>query len=180
MLALSPSTLLAACATLSIAAAHPPACDGILKHSAQDVVQALNLTANVEKGYYVQTFVDPATVPGGNRSYSTAIYYLLEGAVGPSVWHEVIDAAEVWHHYAGAPLRLDLSWNNGTATRHRVLGKDIFEDQAPQIAIAKGEWQRAESLGLWTLVGTTVAPGFEADADSYALAAPGWQPNDGT
>jgi predicted cupin superfamily sugar epimerase len=132
--------------------------DSIETRSAQEVIQKLNLTANVEKGWFIQTYEDPGTVDG--RSYSTAIYYLLEGSVGASYWHKV-DATELWHYYAGAPLRLDLSWNNGTATEHRVLGNDIFKDQAPQIAIAKNQWQRAKSLGRWTLVGTTVAPGFD-------------------
>lgn len=64
--------------------------------SAQDVIRKLNLVPNVEKGYYIQTFVDPGTI--NNRSYSTAIYYLLEGNVGASIWHKV-DTVEVWHHY---------------------------------------------------------------------------------
>ncbi|KAF2739584.1 hypothetical protein EJ04DRAFT_508848 [Polyplosphaeria fusca] len=144
------------------------------RHSAQEVINKLNLTANVEKGWFVETFADPDRF--NNRTYSTAIYYLLEGREGASYWHKV-DAVEVWHHYAGAPLRLDLSYNNGTATRHRVLGDDIFKDQRPQVVIDKNEWQRAQSLGDWTLVGTTVAPGFTADG--FELAAPDWQPNDG-
>lgn len=126
--------------------------------SAQEVIQTLNLTANVEKGWFIETYEDPRTVNG--RSYSTAIYYLLEGSVGASYWHK-LDATEVWHYYAGAPLRLDLSWNNGTATEQRVLGNNVFKNQAPQIVINKNQWQRAKSLGSWTLVGTTVAPGFD-------------------
>jgi predicted cupin superfamily sugar epimerase len=160
------SRLLAAAAITSITAASPK-CEGTQTRSAQDVIQALNLTANVEKGYYIQTYEDPGLI--GNRSYSTAIYYLLEGSVGASYWHKV-DATEVmhsmclmskilctdvgakvWHHYAGAPLRLELSWNNGSETRSRILGDDIFEGQSPQVAIEKQQWQRARSLGEWTL-----------------------------
>ncbi|PSN74155.1 DUF985 domain protein [Corynespora cassiicola Philippines] len=143
--------------------------------SAQEIIDKLNLTANVEKGWYIETFEDPGRY--GNRSYSTAIYYLLEGAVGPSIWHTV-DSVEVWHHYAGAPLRLDLSYNNGTPTVSKTLGKDLFDNQAPQIVIDGGRWQRAESLGQWTLVGTTVAPGF--DENGFELADPDWEPNDGS
>ncbi|KAF2108379.1 cupin superfamily protein [Lophiotrema nucula] len=143
-------------------------------HSAQEVIQKLNLTANPEKGYYIQTYEDPGEYNG--RSYSTAIYYLLEGRVGASYWHKV-DATEVWHHYAGSPLRLDLSWNNGTSTQHRVLGDDIFSAQRPQVVIEKQLWQRAQSLGEWTLVGTTVAPGFSEAG--YEIASPDWEPNDG-
>ncbi|KAF2649532.1 hypothetical protein K491DRAFT_698012 [Lophiostoma macrostomum CBS 122681] len=166
--------LLVAAVIVSITAASPT-CDDIQTRSAQDVIQALNLTANVEKGYYVQTYEDPGTI--GNRSYSTAIYYLLEGSVGASYWHK-LDATEVWHHYTGAPLRIDLSWNNGSETRHRILGSDIFKGQSPQVAIEKQQWQRARSLGAWTLVGTTVAPGF--DESGFELASADWSPNVGT
>ena len=122
--------------------------------SAQDVVAQLNLTTNVEGGYYLQTFQDPALVPGTNRSFSTAIYYLLEGSTGSSLWHRV-DAAEVWHYYAGAPLTLSLSHDDGSPVKTVTLGPDVFHGQQPQYAIEKWEWQSAKSLGNWTLVGTT-------------------------
>ncbi|KAI4664545.1 uncharacterized protein J4E88_010689 [Alternaria novae-zelandiae] len=142
---------------------------------AKDVIAKLHLEPNLEKGYFRQTFQDASTI--GNRSYSTAIYYLLEGESGPSYWHRVTDAVEIWHFYAGAPLTLELSWNNGTATQEQILGSDIFRDQAPQVIIAEGQWQRATSLGNWTLVGTTVAPGFSFDG--YELPGPEFTPDDG-
>ena len=124
----------------------------IEKHTAQEVIAKLGLVPNIEKGYYVQTFQDSNTV--NNRSASTAIYYLLEGSAGPSYWHRV-DAVEIWHHYAGAPLTLSLSNDDGNPVIKHVLGPDIFNGQQPQIIIGKWEWQRATSLGDWTLVGTT-------------------------
>jgi uncharacterized protein len=125
------------------------------RRTAQEVIERLGLAPNEEKGYYVQTFQDPFVVPGlNNRSASTAIYYLLEGSEGDSVWHRV-DAAEVWHHYAGAPLVLSLSFDDGQPLRQATLGPDVFDGQMPQVAIQRGEWQSARSLGEWTLVGTT-------------------------
>jgi hypothetical protein len=62
---------------------------------AQDVIDKLELKPHPEKGYYRETFQDPGTVTG-NRSYSSAIYYFLEGKVGHAYWHRV-DAAEVWY-----------------------------------------------------------------------------------
>lgn len=121
---------------------------------AQDIIDQLNLVPNEEKGYYIQSFEDPCTIPYLNRSASTAIYYLLEGVEGESVWHRV-DAVEVWHYYAGAPLVLSLSYDDGQPLWNTTLGPDIFNNQQPQVAIQKGEWQRARSLGDWTLVGTT-------------------------
>ncbi|KAI1410529.1 cupin superfamily protein [Hypoxylon sp. FL1857] len=130
----------------------------INRRSAQEIVKKLNLIANDEKGYYVQTFEDPDTVirtsNNSTRSASTEIYYLLEGAAGSSYWHQV-DATEVWHYYAGAPLTLSLSNNTGTPTVDKLLGPDIFNNQQPQIVIPKGTWQSAQSHGEWTLVGNT-------------------------
>ncbi|KAK3938009.1 RmlC-like cupin domain-containing protein [Diplogelasinospora grovesii] len=140
--------------------------------SAQEIVKKLNLTANVEKGYFIQTFEDPYTIPCLNRSASTAIYYLLQGSDGESVWHNV-DEVEIWHHYAGAPLVLELSFNDGQPWQNVTLGPDIFNNQQPQFAIPKGQWQRARSLGAWTLVGTTVAPGFVSET----VGNPGWNPS---
>tara|TARA_R110002003_G_scaffold244_18_gene17579 strand:+ start:13967 stop:14506 length:540 start_codon:yes stop_codon:yes gene_type:complete len=126
---------------------------GILEYSAQDIVTQLGLIPNIEKGYYIQTFEDDLVVLG-NRSASTAIYYLLEGKDGQSRWHRVADV-EIWHYYAGAPLTLSLSANNGSKLEVKTLGPNIFRGQAPQIAIGRQQWQSARSLGRWTLVGTT-------------------------
>ncbi|EFW99982.1 cupin superfamily protein [Grosmannia clavigera kw1407] len=142
-------------------------------HTAKDMIAALNLAPHPEKGYYIETFRDAS--PDG-RPASTCIYYLLEGASGLSRWHRVLDAVEVWHYYAGAPLQLSLSWDDGKPVRHVVLGPDIETGQRPQIVVARGEWQHAQSLGDWTLVGCTVAPGFEFT--SFEMATPGWEPKD--
>jgi predicted cupin superfamily sugar epimerase len=145
--------------------------------TAQDIIAQLNLSPNPEKGYYLQTFEDTTTTTTSNRSASTAIYYLLEGSAGPSYWHRVTDAVEIWHFYAGSPMKLELSWNNGTATQAHILSGDIFRNQTPQVVIEKGRWQRATSLGNWTLVGTTVAPGFSEKG--YELPLPGFEVDDG-
>ncbi|ETS85559.1 hypothetical protein PFICI_03584 [Pestalotiopsis fici W106-1] len=157
---------------LSTAARSQSPSTAVDQRSAQDVVQQLQLAPNPEKGYYIQTFEDPARV--NNRSVSTAIYYLLEGSAGQSVWHRLLDAAEVWHYYAGAPLTLSLSLDDGNPVVRHVLGPDIFCNQRPQVVIPSGTWQSAHSLGSWTLVGTTVAPGFIENGT--VLADPGWQP----
>lgn len=141
------------------------------KRSAQEVITQLSLTPHPERGWYIQAFEDPEKT--NNRSASTAIYYLLEkGEI--SYWHRVLDATELWHYYLGAPLQLSLSFDDGKPVRHQILGPDIFDNQAPQIIIEKGEWQRAESLGDWTLVGCTVAPGFTYAG--FEMAAEDWEP----
>ncbi|KAI1766895.1 cupin family protein [Hypoxylon sp. FL1150] len=142
--------------------------------SAKDIIAALNLAPHPEKGYFVETFRDPQTDADG-RSHSTCIYYLLEGESGLSHWHRVHGSVEVWHHYAGAPLRLSLSRGDGrTPARDVVLGKDVLGGERPQVVVASGEWQHAVSLGDWTLVGCTVAPAFTME--KFEMAEEGWEP----
>ncbi len=145
--------LVAAVACVAVPTEDTKECGLENQYTAQDVVKQLNLTANVEKGYYIQTFEDDLKVLN-NRSASTAIYYLLEGSAGQGRWHQVFDV-EVWHYYAGAPLTLSLSYNNGSKCESTTLGPDIFHGQMPQVVIASGQFQAAQSLGAWTLVGTT-------------------------
>ena len=141
--------------------------------SAQEVIQALGLSPHPEKGYFVETFRDASATSDG-RALSTCIYYLLEGESGLSHWHRVLDAVEVWHYYAGAPLRLSLSHNDGSPVRDTVLGPDVWKGQRPQVVVQRGEWQHALSLGEWTLVGCTVAPAFTME--SFEMAEEGWEP----
>lgn len=138
---------------------------------ARALIAHLQLERHPEGGWFRQTFRD---VPEGGRGYSTAIYYLLEEG-DRSHWHKV-DAAEVWHFYAGSPLRLSLSID-GKAIVHQRLGPNILDGDSPQIIVPKGQWQSAESLGAWTLVGCTVAPGFEFEG--FEMAPPDWTPGAG-
>jgi len=132
-------------------------CSPHLKYTAQQVIDELGLEPNPEGGYYVETFRDPTLGPPGNRSINTAIYYLLEGPGVASRWHRV-DAVEIWHWYAGAPMILHTSENNGTPTQIHHLGPDVLNGARPQVVIQGGHWQQAISCGNWTLVGTTGKP----------------------
>ena len=107
------------------------------------------------------------------RAASTAIYFLL--ARGERAhWHRV-DAAEIWHWHAGAPLELDIAGPSGLRERLTV-GNDLAAGQRPQGIVPAHAWQAARSLGDWTLVGCTVAPGFEFAI--FELAPEGWEPSD--
>ena len=123
--------------------------------SAEDIVRLLELAPHPEGGFYRETFRDP-NAPGG-RAASTAIYFLLPGGA-PSRWHRV-DAAEGWHYYAGAPLELMIE-QNGTR-RSQIIGVDMNSGERPQGIVPARTWQAARSLGSWSLVGCTVAPGFD-------------------
>jgi len=136
--------------------------------TADDVIRLLGLRPHPEGGHFRETFRDSAD--DGGRSRSTAIYYLLRTGE-TSRWHRV-DAAEVWHWYAGDPLELRLHDESGLQSV--VLGPGLAEDQVPQAIVPRLCWQSARSLGAYTLIGCTVAPGFEYSG--FELAPEGWEP----
>lgn len=137
--------------------------------TARDIIDRLGLQPHPEGGWYRETW--RAEAAEGARAAGTAIYYLLD--VGDhSHWHRV-DAAEIWHWYAGAPLSLTVS-PNGHDAEAWVLGPEILAGQMPQRIVPKDWWQCATSLGGWTLVGCTVSPGFTFDG--FEMAAPDWRP----
>ena len=136
---------------------------------AAEIIRLLDLYPHPEGGHFRETFRDEIGPAG--RSHSTAIYYLL-CAGERSHWHRV-DAAEIWHHYSGAPLRLSLSADGEKVSHHR-LGTDLLAGERPQIAVPKDCWQGAESLGAWTLVGCTVAPAFQFSG--FEMAPPEFNP----
>lgn len=137
---------------------------------AQSLITRLDLMPHPEGGFYRETFRDKATDADG-RARSTAIYFLLlEGQV--SRWHAV-DAVEIWHWYAGAPLELGIAAPGQPAERLQ-LGFDADGDMAPQAIVPAGWWQQARSLGAWTLVGCTVAPGF--NFQGFVLSPDGKEP----
>lgn len=142
---------------------------------ADALIAALELRQHPEGGWYAETW--RADAPAGTRPSGSAIYFLLR-AGETSRWHRV-DAAEAWHHYAGAALELRIaapSDDVGSApivSVHR-LGSDVTAGERPQAIVPAGAWQTARSLGAWTLVGCTVSPAFEFAG--FELAPEGWEP----
>ncbi len=139
--------------------------------TAEDVIARLRLAPHPEGGWFRETFRD-VPLPDG-RAASTAIYYLL-AAGQASHWHRVTDAAEAWHFHAGAPLELGIAPHAGGHGGVVVLGTDLIGGQTPRAIVPAGDWQSARSLGAWTLVGCTVAPGFECS--KFEMAPVGWTP----
>jgi len=131
-------------------------------NDAQTIIDILDLAPHPEGGYYRETFRDEAQIDG--RAASTAIYYLLMKGQR-SHWHRV-DATEMWHWYAGAPLELSIKQADKTLSYQ--LGCDFSAGQRPQHIIPKDVWQSAETLGEWTLAGCTVAPGFQFEGFELA------------
>ena len=138
--------------------------------TAAELIKVLALQPHPEGGHYRETFRDDAEVGPQGRAASTAIYFLLQ-AGEVSRWHTV-DAVEIWHYYAGDPLEITVH-RDGARDRY-VLGADIAAGQRPQVIVPVMAWQMARPLGAWTLVGCTVAPGFEFAG--FTLAPPGFEP----
>ena len=106
-----------------------------------------------EGGLYRQTFTD---------AHSSAIYFLLL-APDVSALHR-LDATEVYHWYAGSPLRMLVLSGDERDGDGRVeeptLGPDLDAAERPQVVVPAGTWQGSSPAGAWTLVGTTMAPPF--------------------
>ncbi|HEX3506061.1 MAG TPA: cupin domain-containing protein [Xanthobacteraceae bacterium] len=138
--------------------------------TAADIIRLLDLEPHPEGGHYRQTFRDSQQI-GNGRAVSTAIYFLLARGER-SHWHRV-DAVEIWHWHAGAPLKLEISEKPGKI-ESLTLGCDLAAGERPQGVVPAHAWQAAQTLGDWTLVGCTVAPGFEFK--TFELAPRGWSP----
>lgn len=154
----------------------PSSLESIETLTAKEIISTLGLQKHPEGGFYLETFRDSlklsTRLKHSERDASTLIYYLLESG-SRSHWHRV-DVAEAWHYYAGAPLELIMSKDDGAVPEKNVLGIDLRGGQRPQLVVPADVWQTARSLGEWTLVGCTVAPGFQFEA--FELAAPDWEP----
>ena len=138
--------------------------------TAADIIRLLDLKPHPEGGHYRETFRDSRSDADG-RSRSTAIYFLLARGER-SHWHR-IDAVEVWHYYAGHALTLQIA--DDTGLRSIRLGSNLAAGEVPQAVVPPRAWQAAESNGDWTLVGCTVAPGF--DFATFELAPKDWMPS---
>ncbi|HET9254668.1 MAG TPA: cupin domain-containing protein [Pseudonocardiaceae bacterium] len=105
-----------------------------------------------EGGLFRRTYAD---------EYCSAIYFML---LAPefSAMH-ALDGVEIYHWYAGSPLRL-LLLHPGGGVEQPVLGPDLAAGETPQIVIPAGVWQGSSPLGEWALVGTTMAPPFRLPA----------------
>ena len=124
---------------------------------AEEITRLLELMPHPEGGWYRETWRDiPAD---GGRGHGTAIYFLLPGDV-ENRWHRV-NAVEIWHHLAGAPLDLEIGKDSPTAETTVHLGTDLRAGERPQGIVPAHHWQRAKSRGEWTLVSCTVSPAFQ-------------------
>jgi len=135
---------------------------------AEEVIERLGLTPHPEGGFFRETYradeaIDAGALPDrydGPRAAGTAIYFLLT-ADAFSAFHRIA-SDEVFHWYAGDPARL-LQIRPDGGLEPRLLGANLLLGELPQAVVPRGTWQALEVVegGMWSLLGTTVAPGFD-------------------
>jgi len=136
--------------------------------SSEEVIKLLNLSPlPSEGGFYNETYRDSRTVEVNfegeivKRSLSTAIYYMITPG-SFSALHK-LKQDEVYHFYMGDSAEMLLLNPNGKAETI-ILGPDLSRGEKLQVVVPAGTWQGVrlrEQSESWSLMGTTVSPGFE-------------------
>jgi uncharacterized protein len=132
----------------------------------QSLVQVYKLSPHPEGGYFKENYRSVGLIPGnvlpatfgGERNYSTAIYFLLEKG-DFSAFHK-ISSDEVWNFYAGDPLHVFVIHPDGSLEVIK-LGNNIVEEETFQAVVPSGCWFASVPTGPFSFVGCTVAPGFD-------------------
>jgi predicted cupin superfamily sugar epimerase len=144
--------------------------NGTMHPRAAELIQRLDLKPHPEGGHFREVFrsadgVNPADGRGGRPALTTIYFLLAEG--DRSRWHRV-RSDEIWHYYEGGPI--ELAWIDRDLERcEQMRLGPVDAGSEPVAVIPAGCWQAARPLGAYTLVGCSVAPGFEF-ADFHLLA----------
>jgi len=133
-----------------------------VNRDAQYWIDRLGLSPHPEGGFYRVTYTSELTISKsalpsrfqGDRSASTAIYFLLHGG-NFSAFHRIA-SDELWHFYAGNGLVVHVIDPEGNASE-LLLGEEF------QAVVKAGCWfgARVKDGAGFALVGCTVAPGFD-------------------
>lgn len=136
--------------------------------TAKELIERYNLKAHPEGGHYLQTYYSTETIPagalpgrfGGDRCFSTAIYFLLAGKQF-SAFHR-IKSDELWHFYNGVGLHIYVLHPDGKGEVLK-LGADLANGYSFQQVVPAGCWfaSRPVKEDGFSFVGCTVAPGFD-------------------
>ena len=130
--------------------------------TAEEIKRLLQLEPHpIEGGWFRRTYTAIGTVrlPRGERSQSTAIYYLLERGTFSEM--HVLDSDEIFHFYLGDPVEMLQLHPEGRSTV-LTLGPDLEAGHHVQAVVPAGVWQGMRLLGegRLALMACTVTPGF--------------------
>ncbi|HEV8129744.1 MAG TPA: cupin domain-containing protein [Acidobacteriota bacterium] len=133
-----------------------------------ELIELYQLKPHREGGFYRETYRARGVIPkkalpdrfGGQRCYSSAIYFLLPQG-SKSRLHR-IHSDEMWHFYLGDPLTIVQIHLNGKVEQV-TLGHDVKSGHTVQHVVPAGHWFGAypNTGGRFSFVGCTVAPGFD-------------------
>lgn len=139
----------------------------------EKIIEILELeTLPVEGGLFRQTYVSAESISRehlpdryvSNKSFGTAIYYLLTSDPDSFSGLHKLPTDEIWHFYLGDPVELFELHPDGSS-QHLLLGQDIMNGQMVQHVVPAGVWQgsRLISGGEFALLGNTMAPGYSPE-----------------
>ncbi len=121
-----------------------------------------------EGGWYKETYRSEEVIlkehlPNrfeGERSFCTAIYFLLEGGQFSS-FHR-IKSDEIWHFYSGGTLNVYVINLDGKLEILKI-GNNPENGETFQAVVKAGCWfaSKPADKNSYSLVGCTVAPGFD-------------------
>ena len=126
----------------------------------EDLIKKLNMISHPEGGYFSESFRD-------DNNNVSLIYYLLQKNEW-SHWHR-LTKNETLHFYKGDPLIVYIS-EDGIDYSSVTIG----EDDNFHYTVRSQNWFAMKSSGAYSLIGCTVAPGF--DYKDFELAPPDWKP----
>jgi predicted cupin superfamily sugar epimerase len=139
-----------------------------LTQDGQYWIDQIGLSPHPEGGYYRVTYKSDLTIARsglpsrfqGDRSASTAIFFLLQGT-DFSAFHRIA-SDEVWHFYAGSALVVYVIDAEGNDSEVH-LGARPEAGEVFQAVVKAGCWfaSRLKDAASFALVGCTVAPGFD-------------------
>ncbi len=142
----------------------------MMDRTAEFWIRHLDLNRHPEGGYFREVyrageFIQKKGLPErytSFRPFSTSIYFLLESGRF-SAFHR-LKSDEVWHFYQGSALMLYVILADGRLLEVR-LGRDPARNELFQFTVPRGSWfaARPGGTGSYSLLGCTVAPGFDFD-----------------
>ena len=130
----------------------------------EKLIEKLKMIPHPEGGYFAESFRD-------KKNNVSLIYYLLKKDQ-TSHWHK-LTKNEILHFYKGDPLIVNIS-KDGKTTYTQILGYNTENKESMHIVIEANSWFSMTSKGEYSLIGCTVAPGF--NYSDFELAPKNWEP----
>ena len=135
----------------------------------ENMIKKYDLAPHPEGGYFKEFYragqLIQSDLAPGTRNAVTHIYFLLKkGQI--SRFHRVVHD-EIWNFYEGDPIRLIQFDTKG------IKEETIGPGRKEYVTIVPGNtWQAAATTGEYSLMGCTVAPGFDFADFSFLRDTP--------